>query len=55
MSSKSFLMIVGVLLLLMGIAGMIPSLTIATEPMWHAVVKVLIGIVSIWVSAADKR
>lgn len=55
MSSKTWLMIVGVLLILMGIAGMIPGWTLATEPIWHAVAKVLVGIISVWVSAADKR
>lgn len=52
--SKKWLMIIGVLILLMGIAGMIPSITIATEPMWHAVVKVIVGIVAIYISSTDK-
>lgn len=55
MSSKTMLMIVGVLLILMGVAAMFPSLGLATEPMWHAIAKVLIGIISVWISAADKN
>lgn len=53
--SKTWLMIIGVLLLLMGIAGMIPSWTWATEPMWHAVVKAVLGLIAIYVSATDKK
>lgn len=52
--SKTVLMIVGTLLILMGVAGVIPSLTIAIEPMWHAIAKIIIGIVSVGVAATDK-
>jgi hypothetical protein len=47
-------MIVGVLLILMGIAGLIPSWTWASEPSWHAIVKIVIGLISVYVSATDK-
>jgi len=47
-------MIVGVVLILMGVAALIPSLSLGTEPVWHAVAKIVIGIVGVWVSAADK-
>lgn len=53
--SKTTLMIVGIILILMGIGGLMPSMTLGTEPMWHAVAKILVGIISVWVSAADKR
>lgn len=52
--SKTVLMIVGVLLVLMGVAALIPAWTIADEPSWHAIVKIVIGLVSIYVSATDK-
>jgi len=52
--SKTVLMIVGIVVILMGIAGLVPSWTLATEPAWHAVVKIIIGIVSVAVSASDK-
>jgi len=53
--SKTTLLVVGVVLLLMGIAGLIPSWELATEPAWHAWVKILIGVVSIGVSVSDKE
>ena len=53
--SKTTLMIVGILLILMGIGALIPSLELATEPSWHAIAKIVVGIISVWVSAADKQ
>lgn len=52
--SKTVLMIVGVVAILMGIAGLVPGWTMATEPAWHAVVKIIIGIIGVAVSASDK-
>ncbi len=53
--SKTLLMIVGIVAILMGIAGLIPSWTLATEPSWHAVLKIIIGLVAVYVSATDKK
>lgn len=53
--SKTVLIIVGVLVLLMGIAALVPSWTLATEPAWHAWVKIVVGVIAIWVGAADKK
>jgi len=52
--SKTTLLIVGVLLVLMGIAAMIPAWTMASEPQWHAIVKIVIGLVSIYIARVDK-
>ncbi|OQB05426.1 MAG: hypothetical protein BWY19_01037 [bacterium ADurb.Bin212] len=52
--SKSVLMIVGVVAILMGIAGLVPAWEMATEPAWHAVVKIIVGIVGVAVAATDK-
>ncbi len=52
--SKSVLMIVGVVVILMGIAALIPSWTMASEPQWHSIVKIVIGLIAIYVSATDK-
>jgi hypothetical protein len=48
-------MIVGVLLVLMGIAALIPSWELASEPAWHAWVKIVLGLVSVYVSMTDKK
>lgn len=52
--SKTVLMIVGIVLILMGIAALIPSWDWATEPTWHAVAKIVIGLIGVGVAAADK-
>jgi uncharacterized membrane protein SirB2 len=52
--SKTMLMIVGVLVLVMGILALIPSIEWATEPTWHAIVKIVVGLISLGVAAADK-
>lgn len=54
MSSKWTLIVIGLIVLLMGIMAMIPSLEIGTEPMWHAVVKVIVGLVALVVGFMDK-
>lgn len=53
--SKNFLLFVGIVLILMGIGGMLPSMTMATEPMWHAITKIVIGLISVYISMADKK
>ncbi len=49
------LMIVSVLVLLMGVLALLPSLEMATEPMWHAVVKIIVGIAGLAVAMMDKK
>ncbi len=52
--SKTVLMIVGVVLILMGIAALIPAWTWASEPQWHAIVKIVLGLIGVYVAATDK-
>ncbi len=47
-------MIVGVIAILMGIAGLVPGWTMAEEPSWHAIVKIVVGIVGVAVAISDK-
>lgn len=52
--SKPVLIVVGLLLILMGAAGLIPSWTLATEPSWHAVFKIVVGVIAVAVASMDK-
>jgi len=52
--SRVVLIIVGIVALLMGILGAIPSIEMASEPMWHAIVKIVVGVLAIIIAAADK-
>lgn len=38
-------MIVGIIVLLMGILGAVPGIDIGTEPIWHAALKIIVGLV----------
>ncbi len=53
--TKWTLIIVGVILLVMGIAGLPGVSDMGTEPDWHAILKIIIGIVAIAVPLLDKH
>ena len=53
--SKWTLIIVGIILLVMGIAGLPEVSDMGTEPDWHAVLKIIIGIVGVIVALIDKQ
>ncbi len=51
---KVTLVIVGIILVIMGIMGLIPSLALGFEPVWHAIAKIMIGFVVIIIPLTDK-
>ncbi len=53
--TKWTLVIVGVILLVMGIAGLPGVSDMGTEPDWHAILKIIIGAVAIAVPFLDKH
>ncbi len=62
MASKVTLIIIGILVLAMGVLGAFPSLaaaipgvTLGTEPLWYATVKMVLGLIAIVVGVASKR
>jgi len=52
---KWTLLIVGVVVFLMGILGVIPGIEMATEPAWHAVLKIIVGIIAIGVAMMKEK
>jgi len=52
--NRIILMIVGFIVLIMGILGAIPDLEIGTEPIWHAILKIIIGLVAIILAYINK-
>lgn len=54
-SNKLLLMIVGVIILLMGILGAVPGIDIGTEPIWHAALKIIVGLVVVIVAYVNKE
>ena len=61
MASKVTLIIIGILVLAIGVLGAFPTLaavipvTLGTEPLWYAIVKIALGLIAIIVGAAAKR
>ena len=53
--SKITLIIVGVLLAIMGVAGLPGVSDMGTEPDWHAILKIIIGIVAILIALMEKK
>ena len=53
--TKWTLIIVGVIILVMGIAGLPGVSDMGTEPDWHAILKIIIGVVAIAVPFLDKH
>lgn len=56
MSLKIMLIIVGVFMLAMGILGAgIPALAISSQPLWLAIVEMVIGVAAILAGAMAKK
>ena len=53
--SKITLIIVGIIMAVMGILGLIPGISLGLEPVWHAIIKIIIGLIAIIIGAADKK
>ena len=53
--SRIVLGIVGALVALMGVAALIPSWTLATEPAWHAWAKIIIGVIAVIIAISDSK
>lgn len=41
--------------LIMGILGVIPGIPLGTEPTWHAILKIILGLVGIVFSMREKQ
>ena len=52
---KITLIIVGVLLAIMGIAGLPGVSDMGTEPDWHAILKIIIGAVAVIIALMEKK
>lgn len=58
--SKTFLMVLGVLVALMGLWGLgvamawLPVVAGVTDPWWHAALKIILGVAAVYVAYTDK-
>jgi len=53
--SKTLLVVIGVAIIVMGIWALIPAWQISgvTDPSWHAIVKIIVGLIAVYVGATD--
>lgn len=47
---KWTLLIISVVLIIMGVMGALPNLTTGYEPLWHAIAKIIVGIVGAFIA-----
>ena len=58
--TKNFLMVLGVIILLMGAWGLLAAFSVdlafglPVDPVWHALIKVVIGGAAVFVAYTDK-
>ena len=50
MNNKTLLLVVGILVIAMGVMALIPSLGMGTEPIWHTIAKLVLGVVAVYVA-----
>jgi len=48
------LIVLGVLVAFMGILGAIPGIGLGSEPLWHSIIKIIIGVVAVIIGSAKK-
>jgi len=47
---KRVLLVISIIVILMGVMALIPGIKLGEEPAWHAAVKIVVGLVGLWVS-----
>ena len=50
MNKKTLLLVVGILVIAMGVMALIPSLGMGTEPIWHTIAKLVLGVAAVYVA-----
>lgn len=53
--SRIVLGILGLLVALMGVAALVPSWTLATEPAWHSWAKIVVGVIALIIAISDSK
>ena len=55
MSKKTVLLVAGILIVAMGVLALIPSVSLATEPIWHTVAKLVLGVVAVGLALSNSK
>jgi len=54
MNKKTLLLVVGILVIAMGVMALIPSLGMGTEPIWHTIAKLVLGVAAVFVALTNE-
>ena len=49
---KVTLIILGIAIALMGVLALIPAIPLGTEPLWHSIAKIIVGIIAVIIGFA---
>ncbi len=52
---KITLILISIVITLMGVLGLIPAIGLGSEPVWHAIVKIVIGLIGLYVALRAKK
>lgn len=55
MSSKTFLTILGVVIIVMGVWGLFWTSFGVEDPTWHAIAKIIVGLIAVYIGSTDKK
>ena len=55
MNKKTVLLVVGILIIAMGVLVLVPNLSMGTEPLWHTIAKIALGVVSVFIALTSSR
>lgn len=55
MNKKTVLLVVGILIVAMGILAVIPNLNMGTEPLWHAIAKIVLGVIAVYIALTNEK
>lgn len=54
MSAKTLLTVLGVVIIVMGVAGLFWTMFGVEDPTWHAILKIVVGLIAVYVGSTDK-
>lgn len=52
---KETLIIIGILLVIMGAWALVPGSSLGTEPQWHSIAKIVIGLIAMGIALGEKK
>lgn len=55
MNKKTVLLIIGLLIIAMGVLALLPGMSMGSEPMWHAIAKLVLGVAAVFIALKNEK